>query len=311
MRAVVFAAEGELTVAERPEPVPGPREVVIETAAVGICGTDTHVLDGEFEGTVFPLVPGHEATGTVVALGRAWNGMGVVRADGAAQQRFTAPVANVFRLRPDTDVFEAALIEPLACAIHGWDVLPRRMGDHVLVYGSGTMGLLMTQLAPRAGAASVTVIDVNPDRLVTAAEVGIEHRYTSADDADHAEWDVVIDCTGSIAAIEDGLPRVMADGVFQHFGVAPADATARYSPFRVYRDEVSVVGTMAVLNSFGRAVAMFEAGAIEARPMISHSFTLEDYGQALRMFRAGQGRKLQVRPNQDTSQTLLGQPGGV
>ena len=145
MRAVVFAAVGELTIAERPEPVPGPREVVIETAAVGICGTDTHVLDGEFEGTVFPLVPGHEATGTVVALGpgadegpnalavgdhvavnpsstcgecdlcltgrqnlcRAWNGMGVVRADGAAQQRFTAPVANVFKLRPDTDVFEA------------------------------------------------------------------------------------------------------------------------------------------------------------------------------------------------------------
>src|SRR5581483_5092568 len=46
MRAVVFAAEGELTVAERPEPVPGPREVLIETAAVGICGTDAHVLDG-------------------------------------------------------------------------------------------------------------------------------------------------------------------------------------------------------------------------------------------------------------------------
>ena len=118
---------------------------------------------------------------------------------------------------------------------------------------------------------------------------------------------MVIDCTGSIAAIEDGLPRVMAGGVFQHFGVAPADATARYSPFRVYRDEVSVVGTMAVLNSFGRAVAMFETGAIKAQPMISHSFTLEDYAQALRMFRAGQGRKLQVRPNQDTSQGLLGQ----
>src|ERR1700744_1787797 len=69
MRAVVFAAEGELTVAERAEPVPGPREIVIGTAAVGICGTDTHVLDGGFEWTVFPLVPGHEATGTVVALG--------------------------------------------------------------------------------------------------------------------------------------------------------------------------------------------------------------------------------------------------
>src|SRR4029077_10661314 len=93
---------------------------------------------------------------------------------------------------------------------------------------------LMAQLAPRAGAASVTVVDVNPDRLVTAAEVGIEHRYTSADDAGRAEWDVVIDCTGSIAAIEDGLPRVMAGGVFQHFGVGPPAATARYSPVPVY-----------------------------------------------------------------------------
>jgi threonine dehydrogenase-like Zn-dependent dehydrogenase len=52
---------------------------------------------------------------------------------------------------------------------------------------------------------------------------------------------------------------------------------------------------------------MFETGAIKAQPMISHSFTLEDYAQALRMFRAGQGRKLQLRPNQDTSQGLLGQ----
>ena len=67
-----------------------------------------------------------------------------------------------------------------------------------------------------------------------------------------------------------------------------------------------MVGTMAVLNSFGRAVAMFEAGAIKARPMISHSFALGDYGEALRMFRTGEGRKLQVRPNEGASQALLG-----
>ena len=57
MRAVVFTAEGELALEERPRPTPGYKEILIETAAVGICGTDTHVLDGEFEGTVFPLVP--------------------------------------------------------------------------------------------------------------------------------------------------------------------------------------------------------------------------------------------------------------
>lgn len=339
MRAVVFESEGRLTLQEREEPVPGAKEVLIETAAVGLCGTDIHVFDGEFAGTVYPLVPGHEATGTVVAVGEgvtsvvpgdhvvvnpsttcgecefclngrqnlcpSWNGLGVVASDGAVQERFTAPVANVYKLRPGTDLFQAALIEPVACAIRGWDVLPRRLGDHVLVYGSGTMGLIMAQLAPRTGAASVTVVDINEKRLRTAGEVGIENRYTSADDAARKEWDVVIDCTGAIPAIEDGLPRVKAGGFFQHFGVAPAEASARYSPFRIYRNEVSIVGTMAVLNSFGRAVEMFEAGAISPAPMISHSFTMDDYSAALDMFRKGQGRKLQIRPNDTQSRVLV------
>ncbi len=343
MRAVAFQDQGVLALEERPRPTPGYKEILIETAAVGICGTDTHVFDGEFEGTVFPLVPGHEATGTIVELGEGvndgvfdfrvgdkvavnpsttcgeceqclngrqnlcprWNGLGVVASDGAAQQFFTAPSTNVFRLQPETDIFEAALIEPLACAIRGWDVLPRRMGDHVLVYGAGTMGLLMAQLAHRAGAATVTIVDLNADRLTTAAECGIELRYTNADDADRDKWDVVIDCTGNIRAIEDGLTRVKPAGYFQDFGVAPADKTAQFSPFRIYRDEISIVGTMAVLNSFGRAVEMFEAGAINARAMISHSFTLDDYAEALEMFRRGEGRKLQIRPNDTESRVLL------
>ncbi|NYJ73279.1 alcohol dehydrogenase catalytic domain-containing protein [Allobranchiibius huperziae] len=343
MRAVVFASEGTLVLEDRPEPKPGFKEVLIETAAVGICGTDAHVFDGEFEGTVFPLVPGHEATGTVVALGegcdtsinklavgdhvainpstvcgecefclngknnlcRSWNGLGVVASDGASQERFVAPLANVFKLKPDTDLHLAALIEPLACSIRGWDQLPRRMGDHVLVYGAGTMGLLMAQLAPYAGAASVTVVDVNEGRLQVAADVGIQHRYTNADDADRDLWDVVIDCTGNVKAIEDGLKRLKPGASFQHFGVAATDAVAQYAPFRVYRDELSIGGSMAVLNSFGRAVEMFEAGAIKAAPMVSHSFSLDDYSDALTMFRAGTGRKLQIRPNDSESKVLL------
>ena len=341
MRAVVFAAENQLTIEDQPDPIPGDGEVLIETAAVGICGTDIHVLEGEFAGTRFPLVPGHEATGTVVALGPgrvgslavgdhvavnpsttctecefclsgrqnlcpSWNGLGVVASDGAARQLFTAPAANVYKLKPDTNLFHAALIEPLACAIRGWDVLPRRLGDHVLIYGSGTMGLLMAQLAPRAGAASVTVVDINGDRLSAAADVGVQYRYRSADDAERHKWDVVIDCTGNVRAIEDGLRRVKAGGVFQNFGVAPADAVAEYSPFRIYRDEISIVGSMAILNTFGRAVEMFEAEAVKAEPMISHSFILADYASALQMFRDGTGRKLQIRPNDTKSRILAG-----
>jgi 2-desacetyl-2-hydroxyethyl bacteriochlorophyllide A dehydrogenase len=338
MRAVVFEAAGSLALREVADPTPGRKEVVIEVAAVGICGTDTHVFDGEFEGTIFPLIPGHEVSGTVTAVGegvetvkvgdpvvvnpsttcgecefcltgksnlcRNWNGLGVVASDGGSAQFIKAPLANVFVLKPETDIYQAALIEPLACAIRGYDILPRKMGEHYLVYGSGTMGLLMAQLAPRAGAASVTIIDTNASRLEVAREVGIQNIYSSANEADRKKWDVVIDCTGVVKAIEDGLPRVKAGGTFQHFGVAPTEATASYSPFRVYRDEISIVGTMAVLNSFGRAVEMFEAGAIKSVPMISHSFTLDDYADALDMFRKGTGRKLQIRPNDTQSRVL-------
>ncbi|MDR2379071.1 MAG: zinc-dependent alcohol dehydrogenase family protein [Bifidobacteriaceae bacterium] len=339
MRAVVFDRRGVLAIADRPEPSPAPNEVLIKPAAVGMCGTDIHVFDGEFEGTVYPLVPGHEATGEVVEVGAGvtalrpgdhvavnpsttcgecefcrngqqniclkWNGLGVVASDGACQELFTAPLANCYKLRPDTDLYQAALIEPLACAIRGYDLLARRLGQHYLIYGSGTMGLIMAQLAPRAGAASVTIVDLNPERLKTAAELGFANAHTSADQAERAQWDVVIDCTGSIAAIEDGLARVKPGGYFQNFGVAPADQTAAYSPFRVYRGEITVTGSMAVHNSFGRAVEMYEAGAINPGPMISHSFTLDEYARALEMFRSGAGRKLQIRPNDTESRVFV------
>lgn len=342
MRAIVFDRAGSATLTEVPEPSPGPKDVIVEVAAVGICGTDTHVFDGEFEGSVYPLIPGHEASGRVAALGsevtglsvgdpvvvnpsttcgecefclagrtnlcRNWNGLGVVASDGGCARLLRAPVANVYRLKDTTDLYQAALIEPLACALRGYDLLPRTMGSHYLVYGSGTMGLLMAQLAPRAGAASVTIVDTNPSRLEAARELGIDHALASADDAPRERWDVVIDCTGNVRAIEDGLGRVKPGGHFQHFGVAPTEARAEYSPFRVYRDEITIVGTMAVLNTFGRAVEMFEAGAIDPVPMISHSFSLDDYDEALQMFRDGTGRKLQIRPGDHRSQSLLGAP---
>ena len=334
MQAIVFGGPGRFELADVPDPDPGPREVVVRVAAVGLCGTDVHVLDGEFEPTVFPITPGHETSGIVEAVGSAvtefkagdrvsvdptmtcgectfcragrpnlcerWDGAGVARTNGSAAELMLAPVANVYHLPDEVDLELAALIEPLSCAIHGYDLLPRRLGEHYLIYGAGTMGLMMAQLAPRAGAASVTILDRNPARLEAAREVGIERRAESADEvARPGGWDVVIDCTGVVGAIEDGLGRVRRGGTFQQFGVAPTDARAGFSPFRIYNDEITVVGSMAVLNSYERAVELFAAGALTPAPMVSHAFPLADYGKAIEMFRAGTGRKLQLRPGLD------------
>ena len=69
MRAIVFAGPGQFALEEVPDPVAGPRQVVVRVEAVGICGTDVHVLDGEFAPTRYPIIPGHETSGIVESVG--------------------------------------------------------------------------------------------------------------------------------------------------------------------------------------------------------------------------------------------------
>jgi 2-desacetyl-2-hydroxyethyl bacteriochlorophyllide A dehydrogenase len=329
VKAAVIAGVGEVEVTTVPDPAPGPREVVVAVAACGICGTDLHIVDGEFAPTL-PVVPGHEFAGDVVAAGadvdevsvgdlvavdpslhcgecyycrrgrgnlcERWGAIGVSTAGGAAEYA-VAPVANCFRLPAGVDAADAALIEPLSCAVRGFDVLQPQMGDHFLIYGAGTMGLMMMELAQRAGAASVSMVDLNPTRLETARLLGCTAAVTSADELDRPRgWQVVIDCTGVVAAIEDGLSRVAPGGTFQQFGVSAEKAVARFSPFRVYNKEIRIVGSMAVLHSFERAGELFAAGVLRPDIVISDRFPLDDYRKALDQFRAGVGRKIQVRP---------------
>jgi 2-desacetyl-2-hydroxyethyl bacteriochlorophyllide A dehydrogenase len=205
MRAVSIEAPGKVSLITLPDPTPGPREVVVDVAACGLCGTDLHILQGEFAPTL-PIVPGHEFAGEVVGIGSQvtelavgdrvavdpplychecrycrlghgnlcdrWGAIGVTVAGGGAAEFALAPVANCVRLPEHVAVGDAALIEPLSCAVRGYDVLGSRLGAEVLIYGSGTMGLMMLELAKRTGAAGVDIVDINPERLATARALG-------------------------------------------------------------------------------------------------------------------------------------------
>jgi 2-desacetyl-2-hydroxyethyl bacteriochlorophyllide A dehydrogenase len=333
VRAAVIDT-GSVSVQTVKDPTPGPREVVVQVAACGICGTDLHIADGEFAPTL-PVTPGHEFAGTVVAIGTAvvpaldgvaegtrvavdpslpcgechfcrlgrgnlcdrWAAIGVSTSGGAAEYA-VAPVRNCVPVADGLRLEDAALIEPLSCALRGYDVLPRRMGEHYLVYGAGTMGLLMLQLANLAGAASVSVIDVNLARLSTALALGADAAAIDGAEFDRgAGWEVVIDCTGVVPAIEDGLSRVRKGGSFLQFGVASESATARWSPFRTYNQEITMLGSMAVLHSFERAAELLAAGVVDAPRMITHRLPLERYPDAMAAFRSGEGLKTQVLPS--------------
>ena len=189
------------------------------------------------------------------------------------------------------------IVEPLSCVVHAMDRLGSPFGARVLIYGAGTMGLLLAQVLRREGAAGVDVVDLRADRLPVARRVGADDVGSSADELGAERWDVVVDATGSVSAIEDGLGRVARGGTFLVFGVSPADASARFSPFRVYNEEITVLGSMAVLHSFGRAVELLASGAVDAAPLLTHRLPLESFGEALAQVRAGEGLKVQLSPN--------------
>ncbi|WP_030573995.1 zinc-dependent alcohol dehydrogenase family protein [Streptomyces aureocirculatus] len=329
MKAAIIESVGKAVVGEVPDPTPGPRDVVVEVAACGICGTDLHILQGEFAPTL-PVVPGHEFAGQVVGVGTAvtelsigdqvavdpslycyecrycrdghnnmcerWAAIGVTTAGGAAQYA-VAPVANCVRLPEHIRTQDAALIEPLSCAVRGYDVLRTRLGAHVLIYGSGTMGLMMLELAKRTGAASVDVVDLNAERLATAERLGVTGSGASPDELDRPQgWDVVIDATGSAAAIQDGLDRVAKAGTFLQFGVADYATRVTIDPYRIYNQEITITGSMAVLHSYERAAELFAAGVLDPDVFISDRMPLAQYPQALGKFAAGVGRKIVVVP---------------
>src|ERR1700753_1041274 len=218
MRAVVWEEPGKLAVTEVPDPTPGHAELIVEVGSCGICGTDVHIADGEFPPTPYPIVPGHEFAGQVVALGEGvppewhggergavdpslfcghceachagrgnlcanWNAIGDT-VDGAFAEFVKVPAANAYKIPDAASDQQGALIEPLSCAVHGMRRLGSVVGEDVLVMGAGTMGLLLMQLLNRAGARSVSVVDRKASRLDAATATGATAVATDAGDPD-------------------------------------------------------------------------------------------------------------------------------
>ncbi len=341
MKAVVFEKPGQIEVTRIDDPAPEAADAILKVEACGICGTDLHLLQGDISSAHYPVVPGHEFCGEVVAVGRSVSNVRVgdfvavdpnlpdgtcrfcrmgktnlcenysalgVTMNGAAAELVRVPSHVAFRLPAGLPRRFGTLVEPLSCAVHGFDQIGLHLADNYLIYGAGTMGLMLAQLARHAGSAGLDMVDKNPARFELAKRLAADRIADSADQFDRPQgWDVVIDATGAVPAIEDGLHRVRPGGTFLVFGVASGDARAKFSPFDVYRNEIRIIGSMAVLNSFERALALVVRGVIDSDAMITHRFALEDYAKAIDTFKSGLGLKIQVAPS---APAVAGTPAG-
>jgi 2-desacetyl-2-hydroxyethyl bacteriochlorophyllide A dehydrogenase len=330
MRAVIWDKPGDLRIADVPDPTPGRGELVVRVGACGICGTDVHIADGEFPPSPYPLIPGHEFSGRIVARGDGvpgdwregqrvavdpslycgycaacrsgrgnlcanWNAIGDTVA-GAFAEYVAVPFPNVYPIPDSVDDQQGALIEPLSCAVHAMNLLGPVLAADVLIIGAGPMGLLLLQLLQRSGAATITVVDRKQSRLEAATALGATEVTTDVAATHHGPYAVAVDATGAPPAIEAAFSSLGRGGRLLIFGVASGDAAVSLSPFRIYNDEIQIIGSMAVLDSFGEAAGLMAAGAIDTGPLLGTPFRLEEFPDALARVRAGDGVKVQVAP---------------
>jgi threonine dehydrogenase-like Zn-dependent dehydrogenase len=153
----------------------------------------------------------------------------------------------------------------------------------------------MQQLLQRGGA-RVTVVDRNAERLPRATTLGAHAVATDVAELHGEKFDAAVDCSGAAPAIEAAFDALQRGGRLLVFGVAPAEARISLSPFRIYNDEITVVGSMAVLHSFGAALDLVADGTVHTDRLVSHRLSLEEFPEALEMVRAGSGVKVQVLP---------------
>ena len=325
----VLDGPGSVRVEPREQPVPGPDEVLVQVAAVGVCGSDVHYFEhgriGDFV-VREPLVLGHEASGVVVARGeratRHELGQRVALEPGVPCGRCAQCRSGRYNLCPDVRFFatppidgafaryvtinehfayavpdsmtdeQAALIEPLSVGLWAARKAEVKPGDTVLVTGAGPIGLMAIQAARVAGAARVVVTDLSQGRRELALRMGAAAALDPAAEATGAE----LAGLGADVLVEcSGAQPALTAGMRALRGGARAvlvgmGADEVRLPMSVLQvREVTVTGTFRYANTYPAAIALVAAGRVELDPLITGRFGLNQVEQALTTGSNGEG----------------------
>jgi 2-desacetyl-2-hydroxyethyl bacteriochlorophyllide A dehydrogenase len=326
-RALVIAAPGSIALKDVPELVPGPGEVVARPAHTGICGTDLELLAGVVDPAYvrYPLVPGHEWSGVVEAVGPGVTGVhpgqpviaegvipdrvcpecarghtnlclvydevGFTRA-GAAADQVLLPAQVVHVLDGSVSLLEAALAEPAAVA---WRAIGRgrpRPGERVAVVGDGTLALIAAHLLRLYSPAEVVVCGQRPAQSELAARLGATSFLIDTPDA---RFDLVVEAAGAAAAVERALRLARRGGRVVLLGLAGSGVRAAFPVDDVLTRDLQISASFSYTSAaWAEVTALLGAGRIRLAPLITHRFPLAAYQEAYRVLRESTGPRGKV-----------------
>ncbi|MFF5425309.1 MULTISPECIES: zinc-binding dehydrogenase [unclassified Streptomyces] len=323
-RAVLVDRPGSHRLVTSPVPVPGPGEVRVRVAAAGMCGSDRELYEGRrAPGYVrYPVVPGHEWAGTVEAVGPGVDGALVGRpcvaegfrpcgtcercrdgetslcTGGYAETGFTEPgafadhllvPARLLHPLPEgADLRAAALLEPAAVIAGAVRAGRPRPGGRIAVVGAGTLGALAVQWLAASSPAELTVIDPSAARRARALGFGADRALGPAEAAGaEGRFDLVVETAGAptTAASSCRLARrggrVVLTGMF-------TEGAAGIDPVHLSVSQLEVRSVFGASSAaWADAVRAFSAGLLDPAALVTHTFPLERFGEALALVGGG------------------------
>jgi L-iditol 2-dehydrogenase len=340
MRAVVYLGPGVLELRAVPVPEVGPDDILVRVRVALTCGTDVKTYRRGHPKIPPPTLFGHEFAGDVVAVGAEVQGfepgIRVVAGNSAPCNtcfyckhgqhnlcdnlvinlgafaeyiQVPGPIVrqNTYRIPDALPYRHAALMEPLACVLHGQDLVQIQPGEAVIIVGAGgPIGLMHLQLALRQGAAQMIAVDIKDERLAVAERLGATRVVNSEREdpvavarelTDGRGADVAIESAGAKAAWLTAVAAVRKGGRVLWFGGLPSGTHVEIDTVRVHYDELTLIGPYHLTpRDCFRALQLIEAGVIDADALITHECPLERLEDALRMMMAGQCVKTAILP---------------
>ncbi len=345
MLAVRFYKPGELKAEHVPVPEPDPGELIVKNHVALTCGTDVKMFRRGHPLARPPQIMGHEFAGTVSAVGTGVEnfhvGMKVVAANSAPCNKcfycsihqpnlcehldesivgFTWPGSyaeyvkiperivrqNTFQVPDGVPLESIASLEPLACVVHGWDLVGNILSGTALIIGGGPIGLLHAQLARLNGASQVVLCDVVPQRLREADKIGVNVTINSASEnlvdrvlnlTDGRGADIVVEAVGRRETWESTISLARKGGTVLLFGGCPSGTMVSLNAEKIHYGELHVQGafhhTPAAVE---RAFRLIVSGQISITPLISHEMPLERAEEALQLMGEGKALKIALRP---------------
>lgn len=328
-------AEVGISLEDVPRPEFSPWEVLLKVKAVGICGSDLRMYNYADPNRKGNYILGHELSGEIVGMGEKVHGFKAgdrvateicigcaicrycrkglvnlcqnlneigVTMNGGMAEFVAVPARNVHRIPDNLSFEEATFADPLACSIRGLELARIEPGSWVAILGPGTIGLLATKVAKEICRAHVIVTGTNEDRLDLAKQLGAEHTFNirKSDPVEeileisNGGVDYTFEAAGAPSALQQAVYITRKNGSIV---IMTVHKEIQIDIEPVIRNELTLIGSICYnYKEFDQAVDLLAKKKLDVKPLIGHTFPLNEAQKAFDFCFSRKGVKIILKP---------------